>query len=164
MIERYLEAICLGVECGRQRARYVSGALIQQADPGGVVMQADAVGHGPRHRRPPECQRCVCSTDWASRASPVAPPWAPCNRRSASSQGALKRVFSMDPNAAQPRHCRECHGPVRVNADSSEHCVEDPVVINKIREHLEGGGKSEEARLPEGRAPRGGLPQLGLFV
>ena len=63
----------------------------------------------------------------------------------------LKRVFNIDINT-----CRECGGSVRVIA-----CVEDPVVIKKILEHLEGKeGSSRETVLPEGRAP----PPLGLFA
>ena len=67
----------------------------------------------------------------------------------------LKRVFNIDIGT-----CRECGGSVRVIA-----CIEDPVVINKILEHLKGKeGVSGETLLPESRAPRGGLPPLGLFA
>jgi hypothetical protein len=60
----------------------------------------------------------------------------------------LKRVFNIDIET-----CRECGGSVRVIA-----CIEDPVVVNRILEHLkEKGGASAEAILPEGRAPPSSL-------
>ena len=62
----------------------------------------------------------------------------------------LKRVFNIDIEI-----CDQCQGPVKVIA-----CVEDPVAIRRILDHL----KSKEATdqqtwPPPGRAP----PQLGLF-
>ena len=62
----------------------------------------------------------------------------------------LKRVFNIDIET-----CEKCQGPVRIIA-----CVEDPVAIKQILDHLaskESG--AEQATLPPGRAP----PQLGLF-
>ena len=62
----------------------------------------------------------------------------------------LKRVFNIDIET-----CEKCQGAVRIIA-----CVEDPVVIKQILDHLaskEAG--AEQSTLPPGRAP----PQLGLF-
>lgn len=62
----------------------------------------------------------------------------------------LKRVFNIDIET-----CEKCQGPVRIIA-----CVEDPVVIKKILDHLASIETSaEQATLHPGRAP----PQLGLF-
>jgi hypothetical protein len=62
----------------------------------------------------------------------------------------LKRVFNIDVET-----CAHCGGPVKVIA-----CIEDPVVIKKIRSHLLGKALSAElVRVPESRAP----PQAGLF-
>ena len=62
----------------------------------------------------------------------------------------LKRVLNIDVET-----CAHCGGPVKVIA-----CIEDPVVIKKIRSHLLGKALSAEpVRLPECRAP----PQAGLF-
>ena len=62
----------------------------------------------------------------------------------------LKRVFNIDIET-----CEKCQGPVRIIA-----CVEDPVVIKQILDHLALKETSaEQATLPPGRAP----PQLGLF-
>ncbi len=62
----------------------------------------------------------------------------------------LQRVFNIDIET-----CSECGGAVKVIA-----CIEDPVVINKILNHLD--DKAASARkglLPESRAP----PQTGLY-
>ena len=62
----------------------------------------------------------------------------------------LKRVFNIDIET-----CEKCQGPVRIIA-----CVEDPVAIKQILDHLaskESG--AEQITHPPGRAP----PQLGLF-
>ncbi len=62
----------------------------------------------------------------------------------------LKRVFNIDIET-----CRECGGAVKVIA-----CIEEPVVIQKILNHLKGKGEYRDAfRLPEGRGP----PQTRLF-
>ena len=62
----------------------------------------------------------------------------------------LKRVFNIDIET-----CTECGGAVKVIA-----CIEDPVVIKKILDHLKDKGASKEAKqLPESRAP----PQVSLF-
>ncbi len=54
--------------------------------------------------------------------------------------------------------CRECGGAVKVIA-----CIEDPVVIKQILDHLKHKAKtSESSALPESRAPPAGLHQ-GLF-
>ena len=60
----------------------------------------------------------------------------------------LKRVFNIDIEM-----CRECGGAVKVIA-----CIEDPVVINKILDHLrEKAEKNELSPLPKSRAPPVGL-------
>lgn len=62
----------------------------------------------------------------------------------------LKRVFNIDIET-----CERCQGPVRIIA-----CVEDPVAIKQILDHLASKESSaEQATLPPGRTP----PQLGLF-
>lgn len=62
----------------------------------------------------------------------------------------LKRVFSIDIES-----CEKCQGPVKIIA-----CIEDPVVIRQILEHLQKKESIDSrAQLPPGRAP----PQLGLF-
>jgi hypothetical protein len=62
----------------------------------------------------------------------------------------LKRVFNID-----IKTCKKCQGSVRIIA-----CMEDPVVIKQILEHLLLKETSaEQATLPPGRAS----PQLGLF-
>ena len=51
--------------------------------------------------------------------------------------------------------CRECGGAMKVIA-----CIEDPVVIQKILNHLKEKGEYQDAfRLPESRGP----PQTSLF-
>ena len=62
----------------------------------------------------------------------------------------LKRVFNIDIET-----CRECGGAVKVIA-----CIEDPVVIQKILNHLKEKGEYQDAfRLPESRGP----PQTSLL-
>ncbi len=62
----------------------------------------------------------------------------------------LKRVFNIDIET-----CEKCQGPVRIIA-----CVEDPVAIKQILDHLASKKTSAgQAVLPPGRAP----PQPGLF-
>jgi hypothetical protein len=62
----------------------------------------------------------------------------------------LKRVFNMDIEI-----CNQCGGKVNVIA-----CIEDPVVIRKILDHLDGKtSKEKQAVVPECRAP----PQYDLF-
>ena len=62
----------------------------------------------------------------------------------------LKRVFNIDIET-----CEKCQGSVRIIA-----CVEDPVAIKQIVDHLASRGTiAEQATRPPGRAS----PQLGLF-
>lgn len=62
----------------------------------------------------------------------------------------LKRVFSIDIAT-----CEQCEGPVKIIA-----CVEDPVVIRQVLDHLKKKGSGDsQAPLPPERAP----PQIGLF-
>jgi hypothetical protein len=62
----------------------------------------------------------------------------------------LKRVFNIDIET-----CPECGGAVKIIA-----CIEDPVVIKKILNHLdEKAAVTETIQLPECRAP----PQPGVF-
>ena len=76
-------------------------------------------------------------------------PQTPVERRAAMSWAQrLKRVFNIDIET-----CSECAGAVKVIA-----CVDDPVVIRKILDHLRGkAGRSETTPLPESRAPPVGL-------
>ncbi len=63
----------------------------------------------------------------------------------------LKRVFNIDIET-----CRECGGTLKVIA-----CIEDPVVIQKILDHLKEKAACQDAvQLPESRGP----PQTSLFV
>ncbi len=56
----------------------------------------------------------------------------------------LKRVFNIDIET-----CTECGGPVKVIA-----CIEDPVVIRRILDHLKQKAEANEpSPLPESRAP-----------
>jgi hypothetical protein len=65
----------------------------------------------------------------------------------------LKRVFNIDIET-----CQACGGPVKIIS-----CIEDPVVIKQILEHLKHKAETGEPRaLRESRAPPAGLPQ-GLF-
>lgn len=61
----------------------------------------------------------------------------------------LKRVFNIDIET-----CEKCQGPVKVIA-----CVEDPVVIRQILDHLAAKEPAKQVLRPPGRGP----PQLGLF-
>jgi hypothetical protein len=62
----------------------------------------------------------------------------------------LKRVFNIDIDT-----CEKCQVSVRIIA-----CIEDPVVIRQILEHLRLQKRVDhQAELPPGRAP----PQIGLF-
>ena len=78
----------------------------------------------------------------------------PAERRASMSWAQrLKRVFKFDIET-----CRECGGAVKVIA-----CIEDPVVIKQILDHLKHKAETSESRaLPESRAPPAGLHQ-GLF-
>ena len=65
----------------------------------------------------------------------------------------LKRVFNIDIET-----CRECGGAVKVIA-----CIEAPVVIKQILDHLKQKDQASEFRaLPESRAPPAELHH-GLF-
>lgn len=62
----------------------------------------------------------------------------------------LKRVFNIDIEI-----CEKCKGPVKIIA-----CVEDPIIIKKILEHIkQKGTPSNTARSPPGKTP----PQIELF-
>jgi len=61
----------------------------------------------------------------------------------------LKRVFNIDIEI-----CEQCQGPVKVIA-----CVEDPVAIRQILDHLAATEAAKHALQPPGRGP----PQLELF-
>ncbi len=62
----------------------------------------------------------------------------------------LKRVFNIDIET-----CRDCGGTMKIIA-----CIEDPIVIRKILNHLhKNGPATTPSPLPEPRAP----PQAGLF-
>jgi len=78
----------------------------------------------------------------------------PAERRAAMTWAQrLKRVFNIDIEI-----CRECSGAMKVIA-----CIEDPVVIKKILDHLKQKDKANEPNpLPESRAPPAGM-QAGLF-
>jgi hypothetical protein len=78
----------------------------------------------------------------------------PAERRASMSWAQrLKRVFNIDIET-----CRECGGAVKVIA-----CIEAPVVIKQILDHLKHKAENSESRaLPESRAPPAGLHQ-GLF-
>ena len=82
-----------------------------------------------------------------------APPTPAERRASMTWAQRLKRVFNIDIET-----CRECGGAVKVIA-----CIEDPVVIRKILDHLK--DKAEPpvpTLLPESRAPPTG-EQAVLF-
>ena len=74
---------------------------------------------------------------------------SPAERRAAMTWAQrLKRVFNIDIET-----CSACGGAVQVIA-----CIEDPVVIKKILEHLESNAPPKPfAHLPEPRAPPVGL-------
>jgi hypothetical protein len=80
----------------------------------------------------------------------------PAERRAAMTWAQrLKRVFNIDIET-----CRECGGAMKVIADTSDRCIEDPVVIQKILNHLKEKGEYQDAfRLPASRGP----PQTSLF-
>ncbi len=61
----------------------------------------------------------------------------------------LKRVFNIDVEI-----CDQCGGAVKEIA-----CIEDPVVIKKILDHLDKKAPTEQGRLPQSRAP----PHASLF-
>ena len=64
----------------------------------------------------------------------------------------LKRVFNIDIDIEV---CTQCGGAVKVIA-----CIEDPVVIKKILDHLKHKAETTKPRpLPESRAPPAGLHQ-----
>jgi hypothetical protein len=78
------------------------------------------------------------------------PPTLAERRASMSWAQRLKRVFNIDIET-----CRECGGSMKVIA-----CIEDPVVIQKILNHLKEKGEYQDAfRLPESRGP----PQTSLL-
>ena len=78
----------------------------------------------------------------------------PAERRAAMTWAQrLKRVFNIDIET-----CQACGGPVKIIA-----CIEDPVVIKRILDHLkEKAETNEPGPLPESRAPPAGW-QSGLF-
>ena len=78
-------------------------------------------------------------------------PPTPAERRGSMTWAQrLKRVFNIDIET-----CTECGGAVKVTA-----CIEDPVVIQKILNHLKEKGEYQDAfRLPESRGP----PQTSVF-
>lgn len=72
-------------------------------------------------------------------------PSTPAERRASMTWAQrLKRVFNIDIET-----CRECGGQVRIIA-----CIEDPIVIRKILDHLKSKEETREPfPLPESRAP-----------
>jgi hypothetical protein len=81
-------------------------------------------------------------------------PQTPAERRASMTWAQrLKRVFNLDVET-----CRECGGAMKVIA-----CIEDPVVIKKILDHLKEKAETNEPNpLPESRAPPVAL-QMCLF-
>ena len=81
-------------------------------------------------------------------------PATPAQRRASMTWAQrLKRVFNIDIET-----CSACGGAMKVIA-----CIEDPVVIKQIIDHLKHKAETSESRaLPESRAPPAELP-LGLF-
>ena len=73
----------------------------------------------------------------------------PAERRASMTRAQrLQRVFNIDIET-----CRECGGAVQVIA-----CIEDPVVIQKILDHLKGKPKPNAfTPWPDTRAPPAGL-------
>jgi len=63
----------------------------------------------------------------------------------------LKRVFGVDVEI-----CEQCGGVVKVIA-----CIEDPVVIKKILNHLDKKATTEQARRPQSRASPRASPFKG---
>jgi hypothetical protein len=88
-----------------------------------------------------------------SKATGPDDPPTPAERRAAMTWAQrLKRVFNIDIET-----CRECGGAMKVIA-----CIEDPVVIRQILDHLKRKAQVSETRaLPESRAPPAVHP--GLF-
>lgn len=79
---------------------------------------------------------------------------SPAERRASMTWAQrLKRVFNIDVET-----CSACGGTMKVIA-----CIEDPLVIKQILDHLEHKAEASESRaLPVRRAPPVGL-QSGLF-
>jgi hypothetical protein len=77
-------------------------------------------------------------------------------RRSMTWAQRLKRVFNIDVET-----CDHCGGSVKVIADTSDRCIEDQSIIDKILSHLEKKGEWPlmPDSLPEARAP----PQANLL-
>lgn len=77
-------------------------------------------------------------------------PQPPAERRASMTWAQrLRRVFNIDIET-----CSECGGAVKVIA-----CIEDPVVIKQILDHLKAKTEvNESTPLPESRAPPLGLP------
>ena len=61
----------------------------------------------------------------------------------------LKRIFNIDAEI-----CDQCGGTVKAIA-----CIEGPLVIRRILDHLDKTATTEQERLPQSRAP----PQDSLF-
>lgn len=82
-------------------------------------------------------------------------PPTPAGRRASMKWAQrLKRVFQIDIET-----CSECGGAMKVIA-----CIEDPVVIKQILDHLKQKAETNESSpLPESRAPPAGLSP-GLFT
>jgi len=81
------------------------------------------------------------------------PPTSVERRSSMTWASRLKRVFNIDIET-----CSACGGPVKVIA-----CIEAPVVIKQILDHLRHKAETNESRaLPPSRAPPTGQQQ-GLF-
>jgi hypothetical protein len=89
-----------------------------------------------------------------SKATDETQDQTPIERRAAMTWAQrLKRIFTIDVET-----CRECGGAMKVIA-----CIEDPVVIKKILDHLKKKAKTNEPKpLSESRAPPAGI-QAGLF-
>jgi hypothetical protein len=81
---------------------------------------------------------------------------APDERRTAMTWAhRLKRVFNIDVEI-----CSRCGGAVKVIADTSDRCIEDQQIIDKILFHLnKKDGLPSPDVLPETRAP----PQTSLL-
>ena len=76
----------------------------------------------------------------------------PAERRAAMTWAQrLKRVFNIDIET-----CRACGGAVKIIA-----CIEDPVVIEKILNHLR---KQDSSAQPAPLPPCGAPPQVELFT
>ncbi len=89
----------------------------------------------------------------ANQARECGEPSATDRQRPLTWAQRLKRVLNIDVEI-----CSACGGAVKVIA-----CIEDPVVIKKILDHLRGKAETQaDTRLPESRAPPLGLP-AGLF-